>query len=334
MEHKEHEGVTEQKTAEEQGQDGERKSEEEETLSLIGVFLNISETTALRTILSAADPSVPFRARRKLYKLAFDEKNWDRLDEFIHMVPPSMEDIINTLAHVLMSKDKHEARRLIHISKREQVCSKDATTVAEEVVSGCSQLIETQTPSDLSLFLDYVSHLGVSLTRRHKLDALPTQSAILPAAISQVQRFMEILIERNSVTTRMRPFTIRSIWQVESEGEEKFTVRHERVPPEGMPDWPLYCAITFTFDPKSIAFLCRAGARIDIDSTYTRGEQRQPAVIMKLQRKSALDEARQDFINLKELCNTLAKVGTNPRFQELTNRGSGDYYQYYYDGIL
>ncbi|KAF9768561.1 hypothetical protein IL306_014160 [Fusarium sp. DS 682] len=332
-EHKDKKATTDE-GLKEQELSGETKADIDDTLSLIGAFLKINEATALRTILSAADPSVLFGARRQLYQLALDEQNWVRLDEFIQIVPPSMEDIISTLAYVLMSKNKHAAKRLLDIAKREGVNASDPLTVAEEVVSGCCRLIETQTPTELSSFLDYTYHLGVSLTRRHKLDALPTQSAILPAAISHDQRFMRILVERNIVTAWTRPFTIRSIWQVESEDEDQHKIRHERFPPEGMPDWPLYCAITFTFDPRSIEFLCRAGAKIDLDAPNTPEDRKEPAIVVKLQQNPSLDQARKDFVNLKEMCNTIAKVGMNPRFQEFTNRGSGDYYQYYYDGIL
>ncbi|EXA39752.1 hypothetical protein FOQG_15316 [Fusarium oxysporum f. sp. raphani 54005] len=307
-----------------------------ETMAFIRAFSKINQITALRTILSAADPRILFPTRRELYRASFDAQNWEHLEDIFQIIPPSIEDIISTLVDILMSDDKRAASRLLKIARRGNIGPGKENTVTKEVVSGCSKLIETQTPAELSRFLDYVYHLQVSFTRQHKADALPTQSAMLPAAVSRDQSFMEILVQRHIVSVRMRPFTIsRSARQIEKLLTEQQTDRiygEERFPFEGMPDWPLYCAIVFTFDLRAIAFLCRAGARINADSDISE-QQRKPAIISKLEYIPMVRDVRRDYMKLYDMCNTLAKAALNPQSEELSDRGLGAYQYYFHHGV-
>ncbi|KAK2686602.1 hypothetical protein QWA68_014683 [Fusarium oxysporum] len=309
---------------------------DEETMAFIRAFSKINQITALRTILSAADPRILFPTPRELYRASFDTQNWEHLEDIFQIIPPSIEDIISTLVDILMSDDKRAASRLLKIARRGNIGPGKENIVTKEVVSGCSKLIETQTPAELSRFLDYVYHLQVSFTRQHKADALPTQSAILPAAVSRDQSFMEILVQRHIVSVRMRPFTIsRSARQIEKLLTEQQTDRvygEERFLFEGMPDWPLYCAIVFTFDPRAIAFLCRAGARINADSDILE-QQRKPAIISKLEYIPMVRDVRRDYMKLYDMCNTLAKAALNPQSEELSDRGLGAYQYYFHHGV-
>jgi hypothetical protein len=80
------------------------------------------------------------------------------------------------------------------------------------------------------------------------------------------------------------------------------------------------------------AFLCRAGARIDVDLDASK-LQRKTKIIAKLQRNPTLQNARRDYMNLYNTYNTLAKAALNPKFEELSDKGSGDYYWYFYYGL-
>ncbi|KAF5530822.1 het-domain-containing protein [Fusarium phyllophilum] len=227
-----------------------------DVLYLAKLYSKTDNTPLLRMLISATGPlDLPY-LRRGLYQFAWDEYKFRRLDELVQMLPPALDNIIATLTHGLLLNDDHVVQRAIEIARRQGLDTTKTEMVNEEVVNGCSKVIETRSPAELSQFLDYLSELGISFSYQGEVESPPTQSAILPAALSKDPRFLKILIENKVVSPQMRPFTIVSHRRSSDEDDDRYgRVSEERYPPAGMPDWPLYCAIILAVDSEVIQFL-------------------------------------------------------------------------------
>ncbi|KAF5566803.1 het-domain-containing protein [Fusarium napiforme] len=225
-------------------------------LYLARLYSKTVDTTLLQMLISATDPvGVPY-LRQGLYQLAWDEHKFRRLDGLVQILPPALEDVIPTLTHILVSNGQHAVQKVINLARRPGLGTINTDMVNEQVVNGCSKIIETQSPAELLQFLDCLYELGFSFSYQGEVESPPTQSAILPATVSRDPQFLKILIEKKVVSPQMRPFT-RCYRHVEYS---------DRQPPAGMPDWPLWCAIILALDAEFVRFLCGSGARVDQDS--------------------------------------------------------------------
>ncbi|EWG53267.1 hypothetical protein FVEG_17086 [Fusarium verticillioides 7600] len=286
-----------------------------DVLYLAKLYSTTDDTTLLRTLYSATDPLIIPYLRRGLYQFAWDEQRFGHLDELVQMLPSAVEDVIATITNALLSNDKHTVHRAIEIARRQRLDTTKTDMVNEEVVNGCSKVIETRSPAKLLQFLDCLDELGISFSCQGEAESPPTQSAILPATVSKDPRFLKILIEKKVVSPRMRPFTVSShCWSnfgVRDEG-----VREERCPPIRMPDWPLYCAIILAFDSEFIHFLCISGARVDQDHPSTSPGGREGSIISQLEHITAFDDFKGQFRNLKRLCRNMAGAQLDAKYKE------------------
>ncbi|KAF5983466.1 hypothetical protein FCOIX_3196 [Fusarium coicis] len=215
-----------------------------EVLYLAKLYSTTDDTTLLRTLYSATEPLIIPYLRRGLYQFAWDEQRLGHLDELVQMLPSAVEDVIATITHALLSNDKHTVHRAIEIARRQRLDTTKTDMVNEEVVNGCSKVIETRSPAKWLQFLDCLDELGISFSYQGELESPPTKSAILPATVSKDPRFLKILIENKVVSPQMRPFTIVSHrWSSNEDDDRYYRVSEERYPPAGMPDWPLYSQV-------------------------------------------------------------------------------------------
>ncbi|KAI1019241.1 hypothetical protein LB503_009165 [Fusarium chuoi] len=166
---------------------------------LVKLYSKTDNTTLLRMLISATNPlGIPY-LRRLLYQFAWDEHKFRRLDELVLMLPPALEDIISVLTHIILSNEEHAAQKVIELARRQRLDTAKTDMVSEEVVNGCCKLIENRSPAELLQFLDYLHELGISFSSQGEFEFPPTQSAILPAILSNDTRFLNILIERKVV---------------------------------------------------------------------------------------------------------------------------------------
>ncbi|KAF5609133.1 het-domain-containing protein [Fusarium pseudoanthophilum] len=171
-----------------------------DVLRLAKLYLKTDNTTLLRMLISVTEPLDLSHLRREMYLFAWDEHKFRPLDELVQILPPALEDVIATLTHILLSNGKHAAQKVINLARRLRLSTTKTDMVNEEVVSGCSRIIESQSPAELLQFLDFLYELGISFSYQGEVESPPTQSAILPATVSKDPRFLKILIEKKVVS--------------------------------------------------------------------------------------------------------------------------------------
>ncbi|KAF5632292.1 het-domain protein [Fusarium tjaetaba] len=288
-----------------------------DVLYLAKLYSKTDKATLLRMLISATDPLDLPHLRRGLYQFAWDEYKFRRLDELVEMLPPALEDIIATLTHIMLSNGEHAVQQVIELARRSRPDTTRTKMVNEEIVNGCSKIIETRSPAELLQFLDSLYELGVSFSYQGKVESPPTQSSILPTTLSKDPRFLKTLIEKKLVSPQMQPFTILSLrWHLTWNAYINDGVSEERCPPAGMPDWPLYCAIVLAADSEVIDFLCSSGARVDQDLSGTSPHGREAAIIERLQQTTAFSTFNEDFRNLRRVCFKMAKAQLDSTYMD------------------
>lgn len=111
---------------------------------------------------------------------------------------------------------------------------------------------------------------------------------IIPALLRQDREIVGLFLDRG--LGQLHPLRLNVM--------QRWSSSWRDIPPNGMPDLPLYCAIFLAFNPKFILFLCERGSSI---SDSARSEQPQPAIIEHLISLLTVDQARQSFKSANEL---------------------------------
>ncbi|XEV01544.1 hypothetical protein FSHL1_006831 [Fusarium sambucinum] len=263
-----------------------------QTMFLVRSFSKLDDTSILQLIFSVTDPNILSWGNRELLEIACETWAFRHLRLFIQMGRPCLTDIIHTVAYALLWHDESVTSKLLDVFTCRYRWGDDPLKVAEEVVNGCSRIVEFRTPARLSAFLDALKHLEIS-SECHVW--FYTQSAILPAVVSDDQSFLKILIERKIVHVRVIPLSLAKMNRKYYEWAPELDEDICETTPAGMPDWPLYCAIVFVRDVRVLRYLCRAGARLNCDFSAKVRDQEEPLIIATLRHQVTLEAPRAKF---------------------------------------
>ncbi|KAL6915390.1 hypothetical protein FSST1_006885 [Fusarium sambucinum] len=264
-----------------------------QTMSLVQRFWNPKDITILEIVLSATDPKVLSRGSRELLQFACDRLAFPLFRFFLNLSPPSLKDIIHTLAYASLQYDKSDLSDLVEVITSRCNDANDPCTVAKEVVNECCRIMKTGTPAELSFFIDGLNQLQLP----PQAVMVHTQSAILSAIASDDPSFLKILVERRLVSVLMTPFSIKEEQRsLEGRLPEIVGERTWKFPPAGMPDLPLYCAIVFVRDIPTLRYLCRAGARLNCYLPDQVTNQEEPPIVASLREQNTLQIARAKFV--------------------------------------